>query len=138
MFCEPLGEWRQATARKHRTKFDWAHEVASLLDRRYADCDQITLVCDNLNTHTPSEHFTRPLNQNEHVNTFVASTSVSRPSTEVGSGSWLNIAENELSSMTRQCLNGRRIGELSILQSEIEAWSNDCLLYTSPSPRDRG
>ena len=87
MFCEPLGEWRQATAREHRTKFDWAHEVASLLDRRYADCDQITLVCDNLNTHTPSEHFTRPLNQNEHVNTFVASTSVSRPSTEAGSTS---------------------------------------------------
>ena len=40
-------------------------------------------------------------------------------------GSWLNIAENELSRMTRQCLNGRRIGGLSILQSEIEAWSND-------------
>jgi len=52
MFCEPLGGWRQATAREHRTKFDWAQEVASLLDGRYADCERITLVCDNLNTHT--------------------------------------------------------------------------------------
>jgi hypothetical protein len=51
MFCEPLAGWRQATAREQRTKFDWAQEVASLLDGKYANCDRITLVCDNLNTH---------------------------------------------------------------------------------------
>ncbi|MEZ4687300.1 MAG: hypothetical protein R3B47_14895 [Bacteroidia bacterium] len=51
MFCEPLAGWRQATARDQRTKADWASEVAHLLDTRYADCDQITLVSDNLNTH---------------------------------------------------------------------------------------
>lgn len=52
MFCEPLSSWREATAREHRTKFDWAQEVASLLDGRYATCERITLVRDNLNTHT--------------------------------------------------------------------------------------
>jgi hypothetical protein len=52
MFAEPLSGFRQATARPRRTKDDWAQEVAHLLDNRYAGVDQITLVCDNLNTHT--------------------------------------------------------------------------------------
>ena len=50
LFCEPLSGWRAATARKRRTKADWALEVASLLEGRYADCEQVTLVLDNLNT----------------------------------------------------------------------------------------
>ena len=52
LFAEPLAGWRQATARQRRTKSDWAAEVATLLDGRYAECERITLVCDNLNTHT--------------------------------------------------------------------------------------
>ena len=52
MFAEPLSGFRQATARPQRTKVDWALEVAQLLDTRYADCEKVTLVCDNLNTHT--------------------------------------------------------------------------------------
>ena len=52
MFAEPLSGFRQATARPRRTKDDWAHEVAHLLDTRYAGVERITLVCDNLNTHT--------------------------------------------------------------------------------------
>ncbi len=51
MFCEPLEGWREATARDRRTKVDWAMEMARLLEGRYAECEQITLVCDNLNTH---------------------------------------------------------------------------------------
>lgn len=47
MFAEPLSGYRQATARPRRTKDDWAHEVAHLLDTRYADVARITLVCDN-------------------------------------------------------------------------------------------
>ena len=46
-----------ATARRRRTKADWAEEVASLLEGRYADCEKITLVCDNLNTHTPGAFY---------------------------------------------------------------------------------
>lgn len=52
MFAEPLAGWREASARKHRCKSDWALEVAARLDGRYADCLKVTLVCDNLNTHT--------------------------------------------------------------------------------------
>jgi hypothetical protein len=52
MFAEPLSGFRQATARPHRTKQDWAIEVANLLDTRYSTCKVVTLVCDNLNTHT--------------------------------------------------------------------------------------
>ena len=52
MFAEPLSAFRQATARPQRTKSDWALEVAHLLDTRYTKCETITLVSDNLNTHT--------------------------------------------------------------------------------------
>jgi len=58
MFAEPLAGFRQATARAQRTKVDWALEVAHLFDTRYADCKQITLVCDNLNTHTKGAFYT--------------------------------------------------------------------------------
>jgi len=52
MFAEPLSGWRQARARQQRTKVDWAVEMAELLEGRYADCEKVVLVCDNLNTHT--------------------------------------------------------------------------------------
>jgi hypothetical protein len=52
MFTEPLSGWREAAARPRRTKTDWAVEVARLLEGRYVECEKITLVCDNLNTHT--------------------------------------------------------------------------------------
>ena len=52
MFAEPLAGWREATARPSKTKADWAVEVARLLEGRYRSCPTVTLVCDNLNTHT--------------------------------------------------------------------------------------
>jgi hypothetical protein len=52
MFAEPLSGFRQGTGRQRRTKADWGLEVAEMLDTRYADCEEVTLVCDNLNTHT--------------------------------------------------------------------------------------
>ena len=52
MFTEPLSGWREATARESKTKVDWAIEMARLLEGRYADCERVVLVCDNLNTHT--------------------------------------------------------------------------------------
>ncbi len=120
MFCEPLVGWRQATAREQRTKFDWAQEVASLLDGKYASCDRITLVCDNLNTHTAGAFYEAfpPERARQYVRRIDFCFTPKH-------GSWLNIAENELSSMTRQCLRGRRIGELPLLQEEIAAWSLD-------------
>lgn len=120
MFAEPLAGWRQATAREHRTKTDWAQEVAALLDGGYADCERVTLVCDNLNTHTKGAFY--ETFEPEKARAYVRRLEFCYTPKH---GSWLNIAENELSCMTSQCLNGRRIGELAILQEEINAWSID-------------
>jgi hypothetical protein len=120
MFAEPLAGWRQATAREHRTKSDWALEVAAHLDGRFADCQKITLVCDNLNTHTKGafyEVFPAQLAR-EYVRRIEFCYTPKH-------GSWLNIAENELSCMTSQCLSDHRIGELTVLQDDIDAWSTD-------------
>jgi hypothetical protein len=120
MFCEPLAAWRQATARPQRTKSDWAQEVAKLLDGRYTDCERVTLVCDNLNTHTPGAFYQAfpPEQARGYVRRIEFCYTPKH-------GSWLNIAENELSSMTRQCLRSRRIGEIEELRQEINAWSVD-------------
>lgn len=117
MFVEPLAGFRQATAREQRTKVDWALEVAHLLDTRYADVDLVTLVSDNLNTHTKGAFY-------ETFEPAIARAYVRRLDFvhTPKHGSWLNIAECELSSMTSQCLHGRRMGELGLLQSELRAW----------------
>ena len=118
MFAEPLSGFREATARPRRTKTDWAQEVARLLDTRYADCEYVTLVCDNLNTHTKGAFY-------EAFAPEVARAYLRRirfcytPK----HGSWLNVAECELSCLTSQCLCGRRLAELAELQSEIAVWS---------------
>lgn len=118
MFAEPLSGFRQATARERRTKEDWALEVAQLLDTRYADCDKITLVMDNLNTHTKGAFYTAF--EPDRARAYVKRIDfVYTPK----HGSWLNIAECELSAMSRQCLAGRRIGYLTELQQEIAAWA---------------
>ena len=120
MFTEPLLGWREATARESKTKVDWAIEMARLLEGRYARCNRVILVCDNLNTHTKGAFYqafeptrARPLVQRLH---FCYTPK---------HGSWLNIAENELSSLTRQCVAGRRIGDLDRLADEVAAWSSD-------------
>ena len=120
LFCEPLAGWRQATVRARRTKVDWALEVAGLLEGRYADCEKITLVCDNLNTHTKGAFYEvfEPARARELVRRIEFCHTPKH-------GSWLNIAENELSSMTRQCVRGRRIGDLGTLHDEVSAWSTD-------------
>jgi hypothetical protein len=120
MFTEPLSGWREAIARPRRTKIDWAIEMACLLEGRYADCDKITLVCDNLNTHTKGAFYEafEPERARALVRRIVFCYTPKH-------GSWLNIAENELSAMTRQCISGRRIGNIETLQEEIGAWSTD-------------
>ncbi len=120
MFSEPLAGWRRATARPRRTKADWAQEVADLLEGRYAHCEGVILVCDNLNTHTKGAFYEvfEPARARALVRRLEFCYTPKH-------GSWLNIAENELSAMTRQCLRGRRIGDLGILQAELAAWSAD-------------
>ncbi len=118
LFAEPLSGFRRATARDRRTKTDWAQEVAHLLDTRYAGVERITLVCDNLNTHTKGAFYEAfaPEKAREYVKRI---DFVHTPK----HGSWLNVAECELSCMTSQCLRDRRIGDLATLKSEIAAWS---------------
>lgn len=117
LFCEPLVGWRQVTARERRTKVDWAIEVAALLNGRYAAAERVILVCDNLNTHTLGAFY-------EAFDPATARALVRRLETRhtPKHGSWLNVAECELSAMTRQCVHGRRFGTLDELRAETTAW----------------
>jgi len=117
MFCEPLSGWRQVTVRERRTKIDWAIEVEQLLRIRYASAEKVILVCDNLNTHTKGAFY-------EAFEPEIAREIVRRLEFRhtPKHGSWLNIAENELSSMTRQCVSGRRFGTIELLRTQTAAW----------------
>ncbi len=82
--------------------------------------DKVTLVSDNLNTHTKGAFY--EAFEPERARALVLRIEFCHTPKH---GSWLNIAENELSSMTRQCVAGRRIGDIETLQEEISAWSMD-------------
>ena len=119
MFTEPLVGWRQVSVRTTKTKVDWATEMTALLEGRYAKCQKVIVVCDNLNTHTKGAFYEafEPGRARELVRRLEFRHTPKH-------GSWLNIAENELSSLTRQCL-GRRFGDIQTLQQETAAWSSD-------------
>ena len=119
MFAEPLSGWRKVSARPRRTKVDWALEMEELLRTRYADVEKVILVCDNLNTHTRGAFY-------EAFEAQKARELVRRIEFHYTPkhGSWLNIAENELSSMTRQSISGRRIENIEMLRGETSAWAN--------------
>jgi hypothetical protein len=120
MFTEPLSGWRQATARPSKTKVDWAAEMARLLDSRYQRCEKVILVSDNLNTHTKGAFYEafKPERARQYVRRIEFCHTPKH-------GSWLNIAENELSSMTRQSIGKSRVGDLKTLRERIRDWSND-------------
>ena len=118
MFVEPLAGYRQATARAQRTKVEWALEVAHLLDTRYVHGEIVTLVMDNLNTHTQGAFY--EAFEPDQARAYLQRLSFCYTPKH---GSWLNVAECELSCLTRQCLKDRRLGELDVLQSEIATWS---------------
>src|SRR5688572_19960196 len=120
MFTEPLAGWREVAVRKTKTKLDWALEMGRLLEGRYANCAKVILVCDNLNTHTKGAFYEafEPQRERELVRRIEFHHTPKH-------GSWLNIAENELSSVTRQCVAGRRFGDIESLAAETSAWSTD-------------
>ena len=120
MFTEPLAGWRKVSVRPSRTKVDWAIEVAHILEDRYADCEKVQLVCDNLNTHTKGAVY--EAFEPERARKLVQRIEFCYTPKH---GSWLNIAENELSAMTRQCIDGRRFEDIDTLRTETTAWSND-------------
>jgi DDE superfamily endonuclease len=120
MFTEPLAGWREVAVRETKTKLDWATEMARLLEGRYAHCKKVILVCDNLNTHTKGAFYEAfaPARARQLVRRIESCYTPKH-------GSWLNIAENELSSLTRQCVAGRRFGDVDTLLKETSAWSSD-------------
>ena len=116
VWVEPLAGRRHVDARPRRTRIDWAEEVDRLLTIDYPDAERVVLVMDNLNTHTLGSLYeafapakARALAERLEIHYTPKH------------GSWLNIAEIELSALTRQCLT-RRIDDLDILNAELAAW----------------
>ena len=117
IFTEPLAGWRYAEAFERRTKKDWAYCVKWVLDNQYPDVEKVVLVMDNLNTHvisslyetfTPEEAFRLAQRLEIHYTPK--------------HGSWLNVAEIELSALAAQCLGNRRIPSIEALNKELSAW----------------
>jgi hypothetical protein len=116
MFTEPLSGTRHVSITEHRTAVDWANEIRDLREVRYPEAARVRLVCDNLNTHGlgslyeafPPEQARRLASRLEIHHT-------------PKHGSWLNIAEIELSVLTMPCLD-RRIPDLETLTKETQQW----------------
>jgi hypothetical protein len=117
MFYNPLAGWRRVGCRDSRTRSDWAEEVQTLLEEDYPEAELVTLVCDNLNTHDVASlyhHF-----DNETAGRLRRRLRlVHTPK----NGSWLNMAEMELSMLSRQCLGQRRLPTTEAMDREIGAW----------------
>jgi hypothetical protein len=117
IFTEPLADWWHVEALPRRTKIDWAHKIKWLVDEQYPDAEIVVLVMDNLNTHSisslyeafpPDEAFRLAQRVEIHYTPK--------------HGSWLNIAEVELSAMATQCLGERRIPDIETLNMELAVW----------------
>jgi len=117
IFTEPLSGRRYAEASAQRTKKDWAHHIRWLLNEQYGDAKKIVLVMDNLNTHTISSLY--ETFQPEEAFRLAQRLEIHFTPKH---GSWLNIAEIELSAMAAQCLGERRIPDMEILNKELAAW----------------
>jgi hypothetical protein len=127
MFTEPLAGWRHAKAFPQRTFKDWAIQIKWLLDEEYPAAKKVVLVLDNLNTHsTASLYKIFPPDE-----AFRLSQRLELHHTPKH-GSWLNIAELELSSMSVQCLGQRRIPSIEKLNDELSAW------YTNRNSSQKG
>lgn len=116
MFTEPLGGRRYVHVSKRRTKKDWAIRIRELLEVYYPQAKKIRLVMDNLNTHSISSLY-------ETFSPEIALKLAKRLEIHFTPkhGSWLNIAEIELSAMTLQCLD-RRISSIEECQTQVTAW----------------
>jgi hypothetical protein len=118
IFCwvEPLRGWRHVDAHPRRTKVDWAHQVTRMLTVDYRDAETVVLVMDNLTTHGIASLY----EAFDPQTAFGLAQRLEIHHTPKH-GSWLNIAEIELSALSRQCLD-RRIEDLTVLNAELAAW----------------
>ena len=118
MFTEPLGAWREAHALPQRRAIDWANQIKWLVDEIYCDVEKIILVMDNLNTHKISSLY-KFFPPNE---AFRLSQKLEIHYTPKH-GSWLDIAEIELSALSLQCLDNKRIATIEELNILLQQWS---------------
>jgi hypothetical protein len=116
MFCEPLRGRRWVDVTERRTKVDWAHQIKELADVGYPEAEKIVLVMDNLNTHTPASLY--EAFDPEEARRLANKLEIHHTPKH---GSWLNIAEIELSVLSRQCLD-RRVPNFETLEAEAAAW----------------
>ena len=117
LFFDPVRGWRRVSCRDSRTRLDWAEEIRRLLDEDYPRARKVKLVCDNLNTHAIASLYEAfPAAEAHRLARRLEIHYTPR------SGSWLNVAEIELSVLGRQCLD-RRIGSAPELRREVEAWA---------------
>lgn len=116
MFMEPLAGKRWVDITEHRTKVDWAHEIKEMVDVRYPQAEKIVLVMDNLNTHSPASLYEAFCP--EEARRIAEKLEIHYTPKH---GSWLNMAEIELSVMSRQCLD-RRVPDFETLEGEAQAW----------------
>jgi hypothetical protein len=119
MEVEPLGGKRHVAVTERRTRKDWAQQIKQMLDERYPEAIKVRLVMDNLNTHSIASLYetfepkeARRLAERLEIH-FTPKH-----------GSWLNMAEIELSVLKGQCLD-RRIPDISTMQAEVAAWEKD-------------
>ncbi len=114
--CEPLAGQRWVDITAQRTKVDWARQIQQLVDVRYLNVERIVLVLDNLNTHTPGALYdVFPPAEAKRLTDKLELHYTPKH------GSWLNIAEIELSVLSRQCLD-RRVPDAATLAREVAAW----------------
>ena len=116
MMFEPLRGWRKVKVTERRTKIDFTHVVRELVDEHFPDAETIVLVMDNLNTHKPASLYEafKPAEARRLLERLEIHYTPKH-------GSWLDMAETELSIMTKQCLD-RRIADISTLTREVAAW----------------
>lgn len=115
MACEPLAGRRMTQVTERKTKLDWAHFIDDIA-KHYPEAERITLVMDNLNTHTAGSLY-EAFAPDKAKALWDRFEFVYTPK----HGSWLNMAEIELNVLIGQCLD-RRIGSIDTLRSEVAAW----------------
>ena len=113
-----MAGWRFADAQERRTAQDWARQIDWLLTEQYPTAEKVVLVMDNLNTHTTASLYaTFPPEQARKLAERLEIHYTPKH------GSWLDIAQIELSALGRQCIAGNRIPDLPTLRSLLESWA---------------
>ncbi len=118
LVTEPLRGWRHVTLTTRRTRLDFAHCVKDLVDVQYPDTERIVLVMDQLNTHSPASLYAAfPAPEAKRLADRLEIHHTPKH------GSWLNMAELELSVLARQCLH-QRCGDRAAMEHAVTAWAD--------------